>query len=429
MNQHPNDPTRQGILASRRIVRSFLVASFLIGAASRAPGGDWPQILGPARNGQAQDEQLTASWPGGGPRIVWQHDVGSGLAGPAVVRGRVVIFHRRGDELIAECLDAASGKQHWQVAFATRYESGISPDNGPRCVPLVAGERVYLLGPAGELQCVELNSGKRVWFRNVFEDFQAPDGYFGAGSSPILEDDKLLLNVGGKKGGLVALSPLDGKTIWTATDELASYSSPVAVTIGGTRHVLFVTRLNVVSVDPTTGAVRFRFPFGSRGPTVNAANPLILGDHLFVSASYGVGAQWVRIGRDAATQEWESDKVMSSQYTTSVEKDGQLYGIDGRQDVGRARLRAFDPRTAKVHWTQNDFGTGNLILADNKLLIMKTDGELLLVEPTTARFNRLASAKLFDATAQALAALSDGLLFVRDTRTLKCVEVGSRKSR
>jgi len=417
MNLSKKPPGCRSFPASR--ARCLLVLACCFGRMPTAPGGDWPQILGPARNGQAQGEQLAAKWPEGGPATVWQTRVGSGFAGVAVRQGRLVLFHRVGNELVAEGLEAATGKPRWRTAFATTYRSTISSDDGPRCVPLIHDGRVYLVGPGGELACVDLETGKQVWFRNVSQDFKAPDGYFGAGSSPIVEGDKLLLNVGGRDGaGLVALSLADGQTMWKATDEAASYSSPAAATIEGVRHVVFVTRLNVVSVDPQNGAVHFRFPFGARGPTVNAANPLVLDDHLFVSASYGVGAQWARIGPRGATKLWESDEVMSSQYTTCVHRDGVLYGIDGRQDVGVARLRAFDPRTGKVHWTQEGFGTGNLILAGDKLLIMRTEGDLLLVEASPKEYRMLARAKLFETTAQALAALSEGLLFVRDTQAL-----------
>jgi outer membrane protein assembly factor BamB len=393
-------------------------------ASPAAPGGDWPQILGPHRDGKADGERL-AEWPAAGPRSVWRRDVGSGFAGVAVVGNRSVVFHRVGNLLTAEALETATGKPQWKVTFETNYRGSISPDDGPRCVPIIHLGRVYLLGPGGELACVTLEGGKKVWSRQVYREFDAPEGYFGAGSSPIVEGDKLLLNVGGRDGaGLVAFSLADGKTVWKATDEAASYSSPAAATIDGVRHVVFVTRLNVVSVDPQQGSVRFQFPFGARGPTVNAANPLILGDHVFVSASYGVGAQWAKIGPRRATTVWESDDVMSSQYTTCVEKDGVLYGIDGRQDLGVARLRAFDPTTGKVHWTKEGFGTGNLILAGDKLLIMKTDGQLILADPSPESYRPLATAQLFDTTVQALPALSDGLFFARDTKTLKCVAVG-----
>ncbi|MGD9723064.1 MAG: PQQ-binding-like beta-propeller repeat protein [Pirellulales bacterium] len=393
--------------------------------AHPAAAGDWPQILGPHRSGLADGEQLAETWPADGPKLEWQHAVGNGFAGAAVLGSRAVVFHRLGGELLGEGLDPTTGKVLWKVAFPTNYSSQVSYDDGPRCVPLLHEGRAFLLGPAGELQCVDLATGKKLWYRNLYQEFDAPDGYFGAGSSPILEGGKLLINVGGQDGaGIVALSPADGKTIWKSTDEAASYSSPTAATLDNVRHVMFVTRLNVVSIDPANGKVRFRFPFGARGPTVNAANPLILGDHLFVSASYGVGAKWAKIGAQAATTEWESDDVMSSQYTTCVESGGFLYGIDGRQDVGVARLRCVDPRQGKVLWTKEGFGTGSLILADGKLVILSTEGVLTLANPSPQEFQPLATARLFDSTVQALPALASGRLLARDTKTLKCFRVG-----
>ena len=157
---------------------------------------------------------------------------------------------------------------------------------------------------------------------------------------------------------------------------------------------------------------------------MNAANPLVLDGHVFVSSSYGVGAKWAKIGAREATTEWESDDVMSSQYTTCVAKDGYLYGIDGRQDIGVARLRCIDPKKGQVLWTKEQFGTGSLILADGKLLILKTDGELVLAEPSPKRFLPLATSQVLDTTVQALPALAAGRLFVRDTKTLKCLSVG-----
>jgi outer membrane protein assembly factor BamB len=131
-----------------------------------------------------------------------------------VQKGRLILFHREGNQLLAEARDAATGDSQWKTGFPTTYASTISPDDGPRCVPLIDKERVFLLGPGGELACLELKTGKQVWLRNICKDFKAPEGYFGAGSSPIAEGDKLLVNVGGRDGaGLVAFSPADGKTL------------------------------------------------------------------------------------------------------------------------------------------------------------------------------------------------------------------------
>jgi len=392
-----------------------------------ALGGDWPQVLGPERNGKAIAEELLLPWPANGPKAVWQKSVGSGFASVAIAGTDAIVFHRRAKQLLVDCLDPATGKQRWQAELPTKYVSTISTDDGPRCTPVIQQTAVYVLGPGGELAALERGTGKLIWSRDLSSEFRAPEGYFGFGSSPLVEGDKLLINVGGAPGaGIVAFSVTDGTVIWKATDEGASYSSPVAATIAGVRHAIFVTRLNVVSVDPPTGAVKFRFPFGARGPTVNAATPLVLDDHLFVSASYGVGAQWSKIAAGGATKLWAKDDVMSSQYTTCVEHEGVLYGIDGRQDVGRARLRAFDPKTGEIRWTEEGFGTGGLILVGDKLLIMRTDGRLVVAAATPKKFEPLAEAQLFDDTAQALPALANGLLFVRDMHTLKCVRVGKQ---
>jgi outer membrane protein assembly factor BamB len=398
---------------------------FVCCAAPPAAAGDWPQILGPTRDGKAAGERLAARWPDDGPRAVWQRPVGTGYAGVAVSGGRVVLFHRLEGEAVAEALDARSGKPLWKQNFPTNYQTSFAPDDGPRCVPLIHNGRVYLFSAEGDLHCLKLDSGEKVWSRDADRQFKAPLGYFGAGSTPIVEGDKLLVNIGAPGAGIVAFALADGKTVWQATDDAASYSSPTAATLGGKRHVIFVTRLNVVSLDPSTGALQFQFPFGMRGPTVNAADPLVLGDDLFVSANYGVGAQLVHIAGDKPKVVWSDDGLMSSQYTTCINHQGTLFGIHGRQDIGIAKLRAFDPLTRKIFWTESDFGTGNLILADDKLVIMKTDGNLVLAAASTQAFEKLASAKIFNDVVQPLPALAGGLLYVRDTHTLKCLDLGA----
>lgn len=395
-------------------------ALLLAWSAALARAGEWPQILGPHRSGIAEDEHLVHSLPAAGPPVLWERSVGAGYAGPAVSRGRLILFHREGDEVRAVALDAATGKEQWRVGFPTNYASGIAPDDGPRCVPLIHGESVYLFGADGDLHCVAFDTGKVRWSRQLYREFGAPAGYFGAGSTPVVAGDKLLVNVGGRGAGIVALSLADGSTAWKATDELASYSSPVSATIDGRRQVIFVTRLSVVSVDPESGAVLFRFPFGMRGPTVNAANPVVIGDSVFVTASYGVGAQLAKVGPDGARKIWASDDVLSSQYTTPVLDSGTLFGIDGRQDMGVARLRAIDPQAGRVLWTEENFGTGTLILADKELLVMKTDGTLVLAEPNAGKYKPLGSAQLLPTTVQALPALANGHFYARDTGTLKC---------
>jgi outer membrane protein assembly factor BamB len=387
---------------------------------------DWPQILGPNRNGKATDEKLASPWPAGGPPQVWQYAVGSGYAGVAAAQRKVVVWHRVGDECVADALDVRLGQRLWQAKFPTRYVSTIAPDNGPRCVPVIHQGQVFLVTPDGDLHCVALADGKTVWSRQAYADFDAPEGYFGAGSTPIVVDNKLIMNVGGRGAGMVAFAIKDGTTVWQATDEAASYAAPTLTGVAGNPLVIAVTRLNTLGIDPANGQVRWQYPFGMRGPTVNAATPLVLGDHLFLSASYGIGARWLKLAANQVDEVWESNDAMSSQYTTSIEHQGTLYGIDGRQDQGIARLRAIDPTTGKVRWTKEGFGSGHLIFADDKIIAQAIEGDLVLIDPNPKDYREISRFKALNTTAQALPALANGQLFVRDTNTLKCLWISKR---
>lgn len=397
-----------------RVLGRALALLWLGGLPTTAVAGDWPQILGPQRNGTADGETIRP-WSADGPPTVWTYPLGQGYAGAAVADGRVVIFHRLEAVERVEALDATTGRRLWATDLPASYAGGIDPDKGPRCVPLIHQGYVYLFGAAGDLYCVALATGARRWSHATSREFAADEGYFGAGSSPLVAGDTLLVHVGGKNAGIVAFALRDGRVRWQATDERASYSSPALATIGGQSHAIFVTRLNTISLDPANGQVRFRFPFGRRGATVNAATPLVFDGQLFVTANYGVGALLATIGADDAPQVWASDDVLSSQYPTPVFAGGYLYGMHGREDVGVPDLRCVDARTGTVQWSEPGFGMAHLILAGDRLLIQAVDGRLLLAAVSPQRFHTLATAHISQATTRALPALAAGKLYVRET--------------
>ena len=413
-----------GVRANRWTTAKLFSWLALAALAVPAFGGDWPQILGPQRNGKAEAEQLADRWPAGGPPIVWERPVGAGWSGVAVSGGRVVLFHRDGGEEVVEALDAKTGDSQWKTGFPSRYQNDISGDNGPRCVPLIHQDAVYVYGSEGGLRCLDLATGEKRWTRETHKDFSPTQSYFGAGSTPIVEGGKLLVNVGGRKGAsLVAFDLQDGHTVWKSFDDAASYSSPAAFTIDGARHLIFVTRINVVSVNPDDGSVRFNFRFGAPGPTVNGATPLVIGGHLFVTANYGVGAVYAKIKADGVDTVWENNESLASQYATSIEHDGMLFGIDGGESIGAATtLRCLQPETGKVVWQQK-CPHGTLLFADGKLLLLGTDGKLLLIKASPEKYQELAAAQVFKTVTRPLPALSDGLLYVRDQRTLKCLDL------
>jgi outer membrane protein assembly factor BamB len=405
-------------------------------AATRGHAGDWPQILGPARNGVAVGETLPAKFPNGGPRTLWTYRLGAGYGGPVVAGKSVLVFHRVNDTERVEALNADTGASQWKADFSATYQGGIDPDIGPRATPVVQDGRVFVFGAAGDLHCVDFATGRKIWSRAASTDFGSQEGYFGVGSSPIVVDGKVLVNVGGSQGaGIVAFAADSGKTVWQATDEAASYSSPTVATIGGQTHVIFVTRLNCLSLDPANGEVRFRFPFGQRGPTVNAATPLVFDQNrLFVSAAYNVGAVLAEITPQGAKSLWSNDESMSSQYSTCVHYQGHLYGVDGREDYSNGKLRCVEAATGNVKWSDDGFGIAHVLLAGDRLLALKTTGEIVITPATPESFQPLATATVSNSgVTRAIPAFSNGRLFFRTSENnagvLKCVEItGTKKN-
>jgi outer membrane protein assembly factor BamB len=412
-----------------------IVAAFAGLANRQAVSGDWPQILGPERNGiAAADERLASKWPGRGPATVWEHPVGSGFAGVAVVGPRVILFHREDGEEVVESLDAATSNSQWRHGYPTTFYPSVGGGDGPLCVPTVAGDLVITYGAQGMLTATELESGKVRWQRPTHSEYHALEGYFGAGSCPLVVGQTVIVNVGGGRdnAGIVGFDLQTGQPKWTQTAEQASYSAPVAFTQDGTTLVIVITRLACMAIEPESGTVFWQYPFGQRGPTVNAALPIIFGekkDHLFTTASYGIGAVYSDITLTSFNTVWQKDSVLSSQYSTPIEADGFLYGIHGRDDVPPSDLRCVEAKTGQMKWEEPNFGYATLISADSKLILCKTDGEVVLAEINTDRFAILARARLFSSTVRALPALSNGQLYIRDERVLKRFDVSAPRKR
>ena len=393
-----------------------LVWMLLLLTSSPALSEDWPQFLGPGRNGV-----YSGAAPQSVSAAIWKTDVGQGFSGPVVARGRVILFHRRENRAIVESLDASTGKRVWLTEYPTDYRDDFGFDEGPRATPAIAGERIYTFGAEGVLQALEFVTGKRIWSIDTKQKFGADKGFFGAVCSPLVENGRVLMNIGGPKGaGIVAFDAASGKILWTATNDEAGYSAPVATTINGARHALFFTRAGLVDIDPETGKIRFQFPWRSRShASVNAAAPVVAGNLVFLSASYGTGATLLQIDGSGAKPLWASDDALSSHYSTSVHRDGYLYGYHGRQEYGQS-LRCVELKTGKVLWNVDGFGAGTVTLAGDRLLLMRENGELVIAPASPKEFKPLAHSPLLPAVVRAYPALADGKLYVRNEHTLGC---------
>ena len=398
--------------------RGLCLASLLF-CVSAAPSAaeDWPEILGPGRNGRTiQLPMKPEKWPST-LKPVWEVEVGAGYAGPAIVEDTVFLPHRKGNLEVLTAYDLGSGRKIWQSSWKTSYRGRIHPDEGPRCVPCVQGDRILCYGAGGDLVCFNLQSGAELWNRPLRKEYDADDGYFGAGSSPLAIGEIAIVCVGGKRGGVVAVDIKTGETRWTATDYEASYSSPVAFeAAGGKQLLLCVMRLNVVLLDVKTGEVLSDLRFGSRGPTVNAATPIALDDFnrkFLLTASYNVGTLVTSVDSMGMTEGYRNQRLLASQYNSPVRIGDLVFGVSGREDVGDGKLRAIDPVKQEVLWEIPDFGTAHLIGFDEQVLAMDLDGRVVLFNASGESYQQVAETSLPTSTYRSLPALSGRYLVVR----------------
>ena len=404
-----------------RLAALVSIGPSLLGATTNS---DWPQLLGPHRDGNYLGPSIAKVWPKEGPSVVWKREVGPGLAGPAVSGERLILFHRKEDRAVVECLDTRTGKPMWQAAYATDYRDDFGFDEGPRATPTIADGRVFTYGAEGRLSCWQLETGAALWQVDAVKEFGSQKGFFGRAASPLVEGDLVIFMPGGRDGaGVVAFEVATGKVRWQATGDEASYASPTVATVRGRRIIFALTREALLALQPMDGKVIFRHPWRPRGSaTVSAATPLVVDDLIFLSASYSAGASLLRFQERGPKEVWARDDVLSNHYATSVQHGGFLYGWHGRQEQG-CEFRCVELKTGKVRWSEAGLKAGSVILAGDDLLLLTERGLLIRVPATPEGFKPVARAQVLPADVRAFPALANGFLFARSKEQLVCLDL------
>ncbi len=384
-----------------------------LGGLGRLAEADWPQHLGPQRTGVVPQEPLAEDWTEPADRRKWAITVGAGFAGPVVQGERVIIAHRQDDQEHVDCLNAATGERVWRTSFEANYQDRFGFNNGPRATPTIAEGRVYVLGAAGHLRCLDLKRGTTEWQIDTHERFDVPEGFFGAAGSPLVHDARVLLNVGGRQAGIVALAADSGKLLWQATQDRASYSSGIVAQVADQTLAVFFTRAGLRAVNPTNGEVVYSYPWRARiEASVNAATPLVIDGRIFLSTSYNTGAVLLRPEGDEVVPVWSGDRSLSNHYATSIHHDGHLYGFDGRQEFG-PELRCVRLADGEVRWSQK-MPAGSLIAVGEKLLVLEETGWLVQVAATPEGYREIHRAQILEPTVRAFPAFSRGVLYARN---------------
>lgn len=457
-----------------KLCAARLSVLFLTTGLFAAHAADWPGFLGPQGDGTSPETGLLDAFPAGGPPILWQTNIGTGYSAPSVRAGQLVLFHRLGDQEVVEAFDAATGKPRWRRGYPTAYIDPFGYNNGPRCAPLLTTNRCYTFGAEGKLTCLDLASGRQLWQCDTAKDFTVPEAFFGVGSAPLLEGNLLITMIGGQtNSGMVAFHAETGATVWESVgggnwtgepmhgwpgertvnwrnwDKQASYSSPVAATIHGRRVVFCLMRQGLVALDPVTGEVFDSFWFRAQiEESVNAINPVVSGDRIFISAAYyRVGSLVLELTPDFKFQEvWRSPTErgqppnLELHWTTPILHDGHLYAFSGRNEPD-ASFRCVEFATGKLKWERdeswrrrssgpppNTFGRGSAILADGKLIALGEAGLLGLFQPNPERLVELARWQVPEMRYPCWAGpvLADQRVYLRSEDRLICLNFARR---
>jgi outer membrane protein assembly factor BamB len=366
---------------------------------------------------------------------------------PSISAGRLFLFDRRGDNARLRCLTSRTGEFIWEFTYPTKYRDYYGYNNGPRCCPVVDGDRVYIHGPEGMLHCVRVADGQLVWKLDTAHDFGVVHNFFGVGSTPVIEGGLLIVPVGGSppgsdpsdfaslKGnasGVVAFDKLTGKVVYRITDELAGYASPVLATIHGRRWCFVFARGGLIGFEPATGKMDFHFPWRAETlESVNASNPVVVDDYVFISECYGPGSALLKVRSGGYDVVWTDaakrgrTKSMQCHWNTPIHHNGYLYGCSGRH-AENAELRCIELTTGKVMWSQRGLTRTSLLMVDDHFVCLTEEGQLLLLKVNPHRYEEVSrgnTQELLGYPSWAAPALSHGSLYIRDERLLACLEL------
>ncbi len=394
-------------------------------SAGPAPTADWPQFRGPNRDGLAASRGLARSWPAEGPRVLWKRPIGAAFAGIAVVSDRLYTMASEGDLELALCLDATTGKEIWRQNIGPRLVQEFG--DGPRSTPSLDGDTVYLTTGKSTLHALAAADGAKRWSVDLVTTFGAEVPRFGFSSSPLIDGELLILDVGGSgTQSIVAFEKATGKVRWTAAEGPASYSSPIAIEIAGVRQYIFARRLPPAGAEmialSTSGQLLWRHP---APPTVLVTPTFVAPNRVYISSGDDAGAVLVEVthtdGAWAAKDVWKNPRF-KNHFNASVLVGNALYGFDN------ATFKGITLDRGEQTWAIRGLGKGSLVSADGLLFVLTDEGMLVLVEANPQSYEEKGRAQVMTGRAWTSPSLAGNRLFVRDQDELVALDVSAPQS-
>ena len=414
---------------------------------------DWPQFLGPNRNSISPQKGLLRSWPESGPELLWSVDVGIGFGGPIVKNSKVYLLDREDGVCdILRCFELQTGKELWKFSYDA---PGSVSFPGSRSVPIIDEHYVYSVGHNGDLYCIDVQTHKPVWNKNVWTDFGGEKlPTWGIAQCPIIYGELLLVASQAPQAGVVAYNKHNGSVVWqTPNLGITGYSNPKVVIIDGEEQIVYVTSStssrgdnqaipgNVVGMNPLTGKILWQYSGWDCSAQVPCA--VDAGDNRLLICGEQ-RATMLQINKNADSSFEVSELFTTDEFgdetKTPVLHNGYFYGM--HRTVRKRDGLVCMNMSGEIMWKtlrNPNFDFGSMLIADD--LLLATDGfkTLYLIEPDPAAFKAISKAELLGegggategmesmigSSTQNYApiALADGKLLIRDQYRMLCVKI------
>jgi len=415
-NDRGGDVIRNRDLEAHRRTQQTQPAPSLPAVASPVGEDQWPGYRGPQRDGVVSASTIQLPWPESGPRLLWKQPVGAGHGSFAVVHGRAYTIEQRADQEVVACYAVDTGRELWAHRYPARFSEAMGGP-GPRSTPTFAAGRIYALGATGVLSCLEADTGKVVWSRDILADASADNVEWAMSGSPLVADGEVYVAPGGKGASVVAYDAASGEPVWKSGSYKAGYASPVIATLRGTPHLLVFDAEGLSAYASDTGAELWHFGWKT-SYDVNAGQPIVIDDaSVIIASGYGSGCTLLGIGDDASvTPKWKN-KNLRLKFSSAVLTGNVVYGLDEQI------LVALDVATGERRWKGGRYGYGQLVLIGEHLLIQCENGDLALVEATPEAHRELRRVEALANKTWNHPAVAESKLLIRNDREMRCYDL------
>ena len=391
------------------------------GHTNAMSSANWPGFRGPNRDGVYAGTPIRTNWPADGLKPLWRQPIGGGYASFAIAGGRAFTIEQRRENEAVTCYDLGTGREIWVYSYPAFFDESMGGE-GPRATPTYDDGRVYALGATGEFHCLDSETGRVLWRKDILSENGAANLTWAQSASPLVVGEKVIVEPGGPAGRcVIAYHKLTGELIWKSLNDEASYSSPMLVTLAGQKQLLVSMGKRVAGLRVEDGAILWQFPWVVQMGNRNIAQPVILSTNRFLlSAGYGTGCAIVEISHIEnafdAHEVWRN-KNLKNKFTSSVFWQGHIYGLD--EDI----LTCLDAETGARNWKEGRYGYGQLLLANGQLIILCGEGDLAIVSAIPDRHVELTRFPAIAGKTWNHPALADGKLLVRNAVEMACFDL------